>query len=61
MAENNVDDKRLKEIANEYGIQFRDVPPALDGIRIVDEDGHERELTTEEFVKSMFPEWEGKR
>ncbi|MCY7751577.1 hypothetical protein MOB18_21185 [Bacillus inaquosorum] len=56
-----MDEQRLKEIADVYGIQLREVAPGQGGIMIVDENGNESELTTEEFVKSMFPEWEGKR
>ncbi|MEX5835823.1 hypothetical protein D070_13555 [Bacillus velezensis] len=60
MAENNVSVQSLKEIADVYGIKLRDEPNPK-GFIIASKDGTERELTTEEFVKSIFPEWEGKR
>ncbi|MCY8898052.1 hypothetical protein MOD92_13870 [Bacillus spizizenii] len=60
MAENDVNVQRLKEIADVYGLKLRDEPNPK-GFLIVSNDGTKRELTTEEFVKSMFPKWEGKR
>ncbi|WIX20906.1 hypothetical protein QRX25_14985 [Bacillus sp. L381] len=43
-----------------YGIKLRDEPNPK-GFIIASKDGTDRKLTAEEFVKSMFPEWEGKR
>ncbi|MDP1503085.1 hypothetical protein [Bacillus velezensis] len=60
MAENNVSVRSLKEIADVYGVKLRDEPNPK-GFIIASKDGAKRELTTEEFVKSMFPNWEGKQ
>ncbi|MCY7423472.1 hypothetical protein [Bacillus amyloliquefaciens] len=60
MAENDVNIQRLKEIADVYGLKLRDEPNPK-GFLIASNDGTKRELTTEEFVKLMFPEWRGKR
>ncbi|MGD2353407.1 hypothetical protein ACP8H2_17140 [Bacillus subtilis] len=60
MAENDVNIQRLKEIADVYGLKLRNEPNPK-GFLIASNDGTKRELTTEEFVKTIFPEWEGKR
>lgn len=60
MTENDVNVRFLKEIADMYGIKLRDEPNPK-GFIIASKDGTDRKLTAEEFVKSMFPEWEGKR
>ncbi|ATO08508.1 hypothetical protein ACJGE4_15615 [Bacillus velezensis] len=60
MAGNDVNFQSLKEIAAVYGVSLRDEPNPK-GFIIASKDGTKRELTTEEFVKSIFPEWEGKR
>ncbi|MEB3692687.1 hypothetical protein AB0R79_18115 [Bacillus velezensis] len=60
MAGNDVNVQSLKDIADVYGVKLRDEPNPK-GFIIASKDGTKRELTTEEFVKSMFPEWEGER
>ncbi|MEL7734199.1 hypothetical protein AABB40_16010 [Bacillus velezensis] len=60
MAGNGVNVQSLKEIADVYGVKLRDEPNPK-GFIIASKDGTKRELTTEEFVKSIFPESEGKR
>ncbi|MFP3684291.1 hypothetical protein SB847_11105 [Bacillus sp. SIMBA_026] len=60
MAGNDVNVQTLKEIADVYGVKLRaELNPK--GFIVAAKDGTKRELTTEEFVKSIFPEWEGKR
>ncbi len=60
MAGYDVNVQALKEIAAVYGVKLRDEPNPK-GFIIASKDGTKRELTTEEFVKSIFPKWEGKR
>ena len=60
MAENDVNVQTLKEVADVYGVKLRNEANPK-GFIIASKDGTKRELTTEEFVKSILPEWEGKR
>ncbi|MEC0477874.1 hypothetical protein [Bacillus licheniformis] len=50
-------DQQIKEIAELYGLRVYEGDSGYDGIIIESKDGAAREITTEEFVKSMLPEW----
>lgn len=54
-------DQRIKEIAELYGLRVCEGDSGYDGIIIESKDGAVREITTEEFVISMIPEWRRKR